>query len=318
MRISRTYEPVVHGLTDAAGGADAYGLALNLQHNTGPMLHDALETLVGKAAGPNNNPPPVPGLMTLWGNAKAHKTAKTAALRSKCSDGRALAKAVINSLKPVLGDTWNSKWNEAGFIHPSLAIPDNPSTLLLGCRAYYGANPTREVSNMNGVELTAAACQAAADAIAKADTESKESNTAAGEAQKNLQAGIARGHKLLSGLQAELGQLIAKDDPRWLAFGFDEPGHTGTPEVPKNLTATPGMANSHSVFAHCDDSRRADSYRFTLYNAADDSEVASQLLHEPQATFENLTAGMNLKVVVSAFNSTGESQKSAPVTVTVP
>ena len=78
---------------------------------------------------------------------------------------------------------------------------------------------------------------------------------AAGTAQSNLQDGLDAARAVLSGLQSELGQLLDDNDPRWLAFGFDQPGHTGTPDVPQNLTVTPGAAGSHTLFVHCDDAR---------------------------------------------------------------
>jgi hypothetical protein len=46
---------------------------------------------------------------------KSNKCAKTAALRTAISDGRALAMTVVGSLKPALGWSWNSARNAVGF-----------------------------------------------------------------------------------------------------------------------------------------------------------------------------------------------------------
>ena len=105
---------------------------------------------------------------------------------------------------------------------------------------------------------------------------------------------------------------------RWLAFGCEMPGHPSAPDVPQNLTVTPGAAGSQTLYCHCDDARRADWYRFTVLNAADNSELAEQLTQDAEATFDSLPSGAKVNVVVAARNATGESQPSAPVAVVVP
>ena len=107
-------------------------------------------------------------------------------------------------------------------------------------------------------------------------------------------------------------------DVRWLAFGFDMPGHPGTPDVPQNLAVTPGAAGSHTLFVHCDDARRVDAYRSTVTNTTDNSELAADLAQDAEDTFSNLPSGTKVAVTVTARNQTGESQPCAPVTVVVP
>ena len=317
-QIPKIYDPLVQLLQDAADGANQHGATIGLKQNTEPDIRADLTALIGVPAGPNNNPPAEPGLKALWDTAKAKKTTMTAALRSVESNGRALAMACIGTLKPVLGTQWNSAWNAAGFTTRSLAVPTHPQGLLLKLRAYYTSNPAREVKAVNGIDCTGAACQAAADAIEAAVKASNESNTDAGTAQANLQNGIDAGRARGSGLLAELTQLLDGNDPRWLAFGFELPGHPGSPDVPQNLTVTPGAAGSHTLFAHCDDARRAEGYRFTVSNAADNSQLAQDLTQDAEDALSQLPSGAQVKVTVSARNATGESQPSAAVTVTVP
>src|ERR1017187_5062884 len=157
----------------------------------------------------------------------------------------------------------------------------HPQALLLQLRGYYGTNPARD-------------------------------------AQAALQDGIAAGRARASGLLAELGQLLDDNDPRWLAFGFDLPGHPSSPDVPQNLIVTPGVAGSQTLFVHCDDARRANGCRFTVTNAADNSELAELLTQDAEATFDSLPAGAKVNVVVTARNVTGESQPSATVAAVVP
>src|ERR1039458_9766408 len=311
MQVPESYDPLVQLLEDAADGANKYGAAIGLKQNTEPSIRTDLTALIGV-------PPAVPGLKSLWNAAKANKTAKTAALRTAESNGRALAMTCIGALKPVLGQQWNSAWNAAGFTGGSIAVPTHPQALLLQLRGYYANNPAREVEDINGIACTAAACQAASDAIVAASKASNQSNTDAGDAQAALQDGIANGRARASGLLAELGQLLDDNDPRWLAFGFDLPGHPSSPDVPQNLIVTPGVAGSQTLFVHCDDARRANGYRFTVTNAADNSELAELLTQDAEATFDSLPAGAKVNVVVTARNATGESQPSASVAAVVP
>ena len=194
----------------------------------------------------------------------------------------------------------------------------HPQALLLQLRGYYGTNPAREVKDINGIACTAAACQAVSDVIVAAQKASNQSNMDAGDAQAALQDGIAAGRARASGLLAELGQLLDDNDPRWLAFGFDLPGHPSSPDVPQNLVVTPGVAGSQTLFVHCDDARRANGYRFTVTNVADGTELAELLTQDAEATFDSLPAGAKVNVVVTARNVTGESQPSATVAAVVP
>jgi hypothetical protein len=87
--------------------------------------------------------------------------------------------------------------------------------------------------------------------------------------------------------------------------------------VPQNLTVTPGAAGSQALYAHCGDSRRADGFRFIIRNAADGSDITQLLRTDPEATFNGLVSGTKVSVTVTARNTTGESQESAPPVVVV-
>lgn len=317
-RIPTAYDPLIELMEDAADGARSYGTDIGLKQNTEDEIRHDLTQLIGRAAGPNGSPPAEPGLKALLNTAKTNKTAKTATFRSVCSNGRTLASTCINSLKPVLGKQWNSAWHAAGFTGGSLAVPTNPMVMLQQLRAYYVANPSREVPNINGIACTAAACEQAAQAISTAQSESNQSNTDAGFAQANLEAGITQARRRMSGLREELGQLLSDDDERWYAFGFDRPADPNTPAVPENLTVTPGAPGSRTFFVHCDDARRAASYRFRVTNAADGAQVAERLSNEPETMFGGLPQGMTIHITVAAQNEAGESQPSSPISAVVP
>lgn len=318
--IPRNYNPLVQLAEDAADGANTHGAAIGLVHVTEPTIRTALEAMVGKPAGPGNVPPAVPGLKEIWNAAKANKTAKTAALRTAKSNGRFLARQCVRSLAPVLGENWNSAWNAAGFTSGNLQIPDNPLTILQQLRAYYGANPTREVADVQGLALTAAGCEAAAQAISDASEASNQSNTDAGLAKKNYEEGLDLLYTTLSFLLNELGQLLEDDDERWLAFGFEKPSDLGSPTIPENVVVTPGAPGSKMLIVDFDDGRNDESYRVTAKNHETGDELASLLTTESDATFtlSALAQGTLVDILVTGRNDRGETQPTEPVTAAVP
>src|ERR1019366_4661129 len=292
---------------------------IGLVHNDETHIRTDLISLVGKPAGPGGVPPAVPGFKALWNAAQTNKSAKTAAFRTVCSNARLFVRTCIRSLFPMLGESWNAQWNAAGFTGGSLAVPTNPLTLLQQMRAYYIANPTRE-STVQGVACTAVACEATAQAISDAESASNQSNTDSGTAYKNYQNGLAAGRARLSGLRAELDQLITDDDDRWYAFGFDKPSDPGTPEMPANLTVVAGAPGSKTEIADWDDARRADSYRLRAVTKADGKEVANEIAQGSplSITLAQVAGGAVVVLTVSTRNATGESLAGNTVEISVP
>ena len=311
--IPLSYDPLVELLTDAQGGAAEHGPSVGLKQNDLAAITADLEALAGKPAGPGGVPPAVTGLKAGWNLAKADKVTTSGALRSAKSNGRTLAKACVNTLKPRLGDAWNNKWQTAGFTSGSLAIPENPLTLLQQMRAYFSINTTHERPNIaDGLHATAAACEAAADAIAEASAASNESNTGAGTAKAALEEGIKAARARLSGLREELTQLLEGDDARWYSFGFERPDDPETPEIAENLTGV-GSAGG-TLYADWDNARRAESYRCSVFNHATNAKLQEKLVEDSDATFAGLPTGIPLRVEVTALNQAGESQ---PVTLII-
>ncbi|HEV2806571.1 MAG TPA: fibronectin type III domain-containing protein [Chthoniobacterales bacterium] len=316
-RIPQTYDRIVRMLEDAADGAHDHGAAIGLKQNTEAAIRADLEALAGKPAGPGNVPPATPGLKDKWNTARAAKTAATIAFGAVKQNGRALARACIGVLKPRLGDQWNSQWQMAGFANNSLAVPDNPMTMLQQFRSYFSANPTHEVASLNA---TSAHCHTAAEGISDAATASNASNVAYGNAKTAFAAGMEAGRTRLTGLRDELAQLLEDDDPLWHAFGFNMPSEQDTPEVPENLVATPGPAGSHTMYFDWDDAVRADSYRIIITNTATPPvELKNEIIHsESEVTYTDLPPGP-IRATVSSRNSDGgESAPSDPVDGTVP
>lgn len=69
-----------------------------------------------------------------------------------------------NVLTGRFGNRWNTQWAQAGFLHPSIAIPANAQeqlALALRLTNFFTANPTYEVASM---KVTAAQGKALRDA----------------------------------------------------------------------------------------------------------------------------------------------------------
>ena len=72
------------------------------------------------------------------------------------------------------------------------------------------------------------------------------------------------------------------------------------------------------LFIHWGDARRADVYRATVTDTATGTVLVTQLTQDAEVAIASLTGGANVSVTVTARNTTGESQPSAPITAVVP
>ena len=75
--IPKSYDQLIEQLEDAGDGAATHGAAVGLKQNDEAALRATLEALTGKPA--VGNASAVPGHKATWNDAKANKTAKTAA-----------------------------------------------------------------------------------------------------------------------------------------------------------------------------------------------------------------------------------------------
>ena len=197
-------------------------------------------------------------------------------------------------------------------------MPVNPLVKLQQLRAYYAANPAREVANVNGIACTATACEAAAHAIRTAQSASNQSNTDAGDAQSGLQDGLAAARARVGSARGTRATPRRQRPALARVRLFEMPGSPSTPEVPENVTATAGAAGTHALFIDWDDARRAEGYRVTVTNVAGGAQLASMLTQDSEVSIGNLPAGANVNVTVTARNAAGESQPTAPITAVVP
>lgn len=314
------YEPVVTRLEDAADGAALHGATLPLKTNDEPTIRATLEDLAGKPAGPGGVPPAQKGKRALWNEAKEAKGDLRRLLTVARSNARAVLSACVDVLKPRLGKQWSNAWQAAGFTNHSIAIPADPLANLGQMRAYFESNPSHEKADVApGVDASAAACEAQIQALSNARNASNQADSNASTAKAAYYASLAAGRARLTALRQELSHLLADDDPRWYAFGFDRPSDPDTPEVPTGVKIMPGAAGSKMVLVDWDDARRAENYRAALFNASNNQLIAEVIVSESECSFGSLTGGMQVRAVITARNKKGgESGESAAAMGVVP
>ena len=127
------------------------------------------------------------------------------------------------------GDHWNTMWAQAGFVQPSIAIPrrlQDRITLALKLVQFFTNNPSYEVESM---DVTAAKGTSLRNAVIKAQnplqTATVDLKTAQGVLNTAQQALVDNMRFLIRILSGTL----AKDDPRWEAFGLNIPAMNTTP-----------------------------------------------------------------------------------------
>jgi hypothetical protein len=308
--IPQEYDPLVSLAEDALDGAQQHGAAINLSQNTAAKIQADLYDLTGDPT----STPPTPGKQGLWNAAKAAKLTAAGASRTAESNARAYCGKAVGVLKNYLGTQWNGQWAAAGFTNASLRIPDDPVPMLGELRGYFLAHSAHENAPLG---VSAAACKTQADAVTDARASSNDSNSTAGKAKQTRDDAQRVLYRRMSGLLAELKQLLEADDPLWYAFGFDRPADGEQPGPVANLVLTPGGPGM--VFADWDDARRAERYRVFKQVPADAQPVeVANAVTESEYTLTGLPSGVTVKIYIVPVNDAGDGAASEVATATVP
>jgi len=308
--IPYTYDVLIRQGEQVHDGANTVGPGIGLLQNTAARILADIRRL-------NSTDPASPGLKVLWDEAKAAKTAATGVAQAAKKAGRSLAMSCVGALKNKFGRKWSSQWQNAGFTGGTLMVPTDPMVTLQELAAYYGRHPGDEVTVL-GVACTKAACEAAVQAISDTMEASNDSNVAAGQAHAAFETGVSALRNRLIGTRSELSQLLADDDPRWLAFGWDMPGQPTAPdEAPSNVVNTPGVAGSGSFYLDWDEPVRADRSRVRITDGTG-AVLVNQIVTESEYTVRNLPSGQTVTVVLSGINGDLEGPATDPISVVVP
>lgn len=122
--------------------------------------------------------------------------------------------------------------------------------------------------------------------------------------------------KLIGDVVTNLDKKLAKDDPRWLAFGLQMPSTQTTPSAPTGLHAT---VMDSQILLECDAMPFATRYRFRTKIVRLDTKcklAASSLT--PLAVLEGAAVGITLEIIAQAVNGGSQSVASEPILVTMP
>jgi hypothetical protein len=247
------------------------------------------------------------------------KTGFSIAVTVADSNGKAFISSARRVLAGNLGENWSQAWVATGFPDLSTAVPTTQpkrQALLQSLKDYFTANPAYEV-NTPKLVVTAAQAGVLFTALANARVAAADGNTDAGN-KKVLRDNAEQALRdRLSGLIAELGQLLDDNDPLWLAFGLNEPGATNLPDPADGLVLTAGPAGT--VLAHWSTASRATRYRvFQQIDGVDAVPVNVITTSESDATLTGLPSGKTVKIYIIAANDAGQAQPSETVTIVVP
>lgn len=308
-KVPNTYKDLIALAVKAVAGAQSHGPAIGIVLNTSAAITADLHSLIGDPATPL-----APGKQTLYNTRKqAVRTARIAA-RVAIATGREFCRIGIALLKPVLGTTYNGQWEEAGFLTPSLAMPDHPVAMLIEFRQYLEANPTRERADSG---FTAALAHTRMTAVQSAElgVSTAESETLAAQRVRDLAKRTLQ--KRLSGLRGELVQLLSREDGAWREFGFRRPADGRIPDVVEGVVLSAGLPGS--VIVAWNAASLADDYRVLWRAATDAPEAATEvgLFSDLQTLIPGLPSGTSIIVGVTSRNASGETDPTE-ATITVP
>ena len=250
-------------------------------------------------------------------DAQSAKVALGTAVTVADSNAKAFIGTARNILAPYLGNGYSQAWDATGFPDQSTAVPGTQAkrqALLQSLQTYFNDHPVQENPPLN---ITAPRAGILFTALSDARSAANEGNTVAG-GKKNLRdAAVKALRTRMSGLVAELGQLLEDTDPLWLAFGLNEPGATNLPDVADSLILTAGGAGV--VLADWSDASRATRYRvFKQVVGVDAAFVSAATVTDSDCTFTGLPAGKTLKVQIIAANDAGQAAPSTAAEIVVP
>ena len=110
---------------------------------------------------------------------------------------------------------------------------------------------------------------------------------------------------------------LAKNDPRWLAFGLNIPAASSTPGQPVNVAAH--TDDTGAILVQCDAVPLALRYRWRMLVAGVQTEYQlAASTTEPLASIGGVSAGQTVQLVVQAVNGSSQGVASEPVVFTLP
>jgi hypothetical protein len=215
-----------------------------------------------------------------------------------------------------LGSRWSPQWAAAGFVAPSTQVPNTVAARIALGRSlatYLTDNPGFERPDM---EVTAEKAIEVTDAAANAQTAvstAEQALKAAGYARPAAKTDLLM---YMNRVVDNLDNMLASNDPRWLAFGLPLPSTPKTPSAPTGLY---GTVVSSDILLGCDPAPLATRYRFRgrIVGIEPDYRLLASAV-DPMAMLKSVAVGVTLELIVQAVNGSAQSVASDPILVTMP
>lgn len=228
-------------------------------------------------------------------------------------DSRVFVMVTRDIMKLRFGTQYSRLWEALGF-SGSLETPRNPNELfaiIISIKSFFESHPDAQNLELN---LTATHAHALATALMAAINGVIVQETAVKRLLNLRDSAATQMRKRLTGLVAELTQLIDPLDERWLTFGFNMPGAKQTPDAPENVAAI--VVNETAAMIEFPASPRAEYYRVYQRVVGVDAEpIAVGSPADLDFTLEDLPRASSIEISVSAVNDGGESARSEAVTI---
>jgi hypothetical protein len=280
----------------AKGAAAQYGAAIGLVHNN--ELNLGLRVSALTLAKDQHE------------QTKVDLATKRAAQRLTLQTCRTFLQVGRDLFKPTLGNEYSEAWDITGFVG-SLRMPrtgEEVQPVLHGFKTFLTANPAMENVSAN---ITAKRAGELHDELLAARWAHNVQGTTVAEAKLVRDEKAKELRRSLRGLVDELNQFIEPLDPRWLAFGFNMPGASETPDVPENLHVT--LIGNTAAALKWDAAPRAEYYRvWKRVVGVDEELVAVGSPADVDFTIEALPSNAEIEIAVSAVNNGGESAVGEP------
>ena len=139
----------------------------------------------------------------------------------------------------ALGGTWSELWLEAGFMHRQTNVPKRlAARIALGRRlaAFFAEHPEYAVP-FAGVTVEEA--RAMCGEIIRAEREVRAAKTETARCKQMRDTAEKALRRMMHGVIVMLGAPLGKGDPRWLAFGLNQP-KPGAPARVRRLSSATG------------------------------------------------------------------------------
>ena len=288
----------------ALSGAQQFGASTGLLQNTAARIEADLIAVIG-----HDTPGEFAGAQSTFSVQLADLSTARHAARLATKAARLFCQRTIGILKHRFGNQWNGRWQEVGFAGDSLAVPYDPMPLLVVLRAYLGAHPEMENTPLG---LTAAQGQLLEAELSSARAAVASAKSGRLTKKRTRDAALRQLQKRLSGLRAELTQLLSPSDGAWLNFGFERPAAGRIPEPVSEVTVTP--IGDGQVLVEWSAAPRATNYRVS-WQIADEPDTPPTevgLVHDRSVLVRELPHGAAVTIFVTSRNGSGET---APVEV---